>query len=232
MRRLALAVLATGFAACLPRQETVEFAEDLTIDEHARAAALHESEARQHEAQYNPRAAQDRVRCMIRQREELEVCWATNKNPTAKHLRAAKKHREVAAEHRAASTQLREAETQACARVTTDDRDISPFYFVGDIRSVRPLVDDGKIEGAVVHFNAVAGMTREKLQSIVDCHLARNASLGNNVPELAYCPLVPKGARARVVTENTGLAVVIEADERKSAHEIYVRARNLLTERL
>jgi len=40
-------------------------------------------------------------------------------------------------------------------------------------------------------------MTAEWFQRIVDCHLARNASLGFSAAEMPYCPLNVKGVHAR-----------------------------------
>ena len=67
----------------------------------------------------------------------------------------------------------------------------------------------------------------EKLQHIVDCHVARSAALGHVVPEMLYCPLVPNGVTAKVTVASDGFAVAIRADDPASADEILRRARAL-----
>lgn len=71
-------------------------------------------------------------------------------------------------------------------------------------------------------------MTAEWLQRLVDCHLARNASLGHSVPELPDCPLVPKGVEAQVLSTGSGFAVNVRADDPATSEEIFARARRLV----
>lgn len=67
--------------------------------------------------------------------------------------------------------------------------------------------------------------------SIVDCHLARNAALGHDVPEMPDCPLVPKGASARVQESAGGLRVEVRSDDLSAAADILARARRLVATR-
>jgi hypothetical protein len=70
-------------------------------------------------------------------------------------------------------------------------------------------------------------MTAQWLQRLVDCHLARNAALGPDVPEMPYCPLVPKGVTATVTPTAAGFSVAVHADESDTASEVLRRARTL-----
>jgi hypothetical protein len=70
-------------------------------------------------------------------------------------------------------------------------------------------------------------LTAEWLQRVVDCHIARNNALGNNMPEMAYCPLVPKGVTAKVASLGNGFAVTIESKDPASAQEVLRRAQAL-----
>jgi hypothetical protein len=81
--------------------------------------------------------------------------------------------------------------------------------------------------GVRVMFQPVPGLTAEKLQRQVECHLARAAVLGHDLPEMPDCPLVPKGAEARVSTTAQGLAVVVRADDLTAAADIASRAERL-----
>jgi hypothetical protein len=70
-------------------------------------------------------------------------------------------------------------------------------------------------------------LTSEWLQRIVDCHLARNNALGNDMPEMAYCPLVPKGISAKVSSTGDGFAVTIESNDSNTSKEVLRRAEAL-----
>lgn len=212
---------------------------DMSATQHEREGHEHALTADAHAAQYNPNADVERVRCSPRSKGFAgnETCWTSITNPTAQHQRAAEEHRRHAADHRKASAALREAEERACVGISDDDRNMSPFEHLEDIASVEPLKERigpksalQRTVGATVTFLAVPGMTAEWLQRVVDCHLARNASLGHSVPEMANCPLVPKGAQARVTSTGNGFAVAVRADDPQSAQDILTRAQRVRSE--
>jgi hypothetical protein len=152
-------------------------------------------------------------------------------------MKTAEEHRELAAQHRAASQALRDAEARACAGLTDQDRDVSPFSHVADVRSVTALKGESQSQGgrvktsetvgATVTVAAVPGLTAEWLQRMVDCHLARNAAVGHDMPEMAYCPLVPRGAQATVRSVGDGFAVDVHSDDAETAGEILRRAQQI-----
>lgn len=160
------------------------------------------------------------------------VCWTPTTNPTAEE------HHQRAAEHRAASRALQDGEARACSGIEQADRDMSPFAHGADIRSVTQLREETGIgrnkslrdAGATVVFRATPGLTAEWLQRVVDCHLARSAAVGHDMPEMAYCPLVPAGAKAQVRSVGDGFAVDVRADEPEAAAEIWRRAQGLSLE--
>lgn len=207
---------------------------------HDMSAAQHEQHARQEAAaadrdaaQYDP-AARTFVQGCARYED---VCWRAKQNPTARYRDQAEQHRRAAAEHRAASAALREVEASACVGVADEDRDISPFERTEDIASTTPLTERRATSvgrehaavtvGARVVFRPVPGLTAEKLQRQVDCHLARAAVLGHNLPEMPDCPLVPRGAHARVVAAGNDLAVEVRGEDPGAAAEIVARAERL-----
>ncbi len=202
--------------------------EDMSAQQHQQRADSESWTAEKHQGQYEATARTTRERC----RGQIEaprlgvglsdICWASVTNPTELHLAVAEAHRRRAADHRAAAAELGKTEERACTGVAPEDRDLSPFEHVEDIAGVEP-----RTTGAVVTFRAVPGLTVESLQRVVDCHLARNASLGHEVPEMANCPLVPKGAEARVSSTGTGFAVTIRSDDPITAAEIRARATRL-----
>ena len=169
--------------------------------------------------------------------ERVVVEWTSVTAPTDANRRAVEEHRRRAAEHRAASAALRGAEARACVGISPEDRDGSPFDHTADIESVAPLKEWRRrnrwqyeeMVGATVTFRAVPGLTAEWLQRVVDCHLARNASLGHVVPEMPDCPLVPEGATATVSSTGRGFAVAIRSNDPAAAKEILARAERLVS---
>jgi hypothetical protein len=140
----------------------------------------------------------------------------------------ADEHRKAAEAHRKGSAALRDAEGKSCVGIAEDDRDQSPFHHAEDITRVDVIGGAGKPEtGVVVVFRAVPGMTEAGLQKVIDCHLARNAALGHQVPEMDACPLVPKGARAKVAKTADGFSVTIDADSPDGQKEIVARGKKL-----
>jgi hypothetical protein len=205
---------------------------DMSAPQHEAAAAQEEQSAGEHAAQHDPNATATEQRCTG---GKGRVCWTQTVNPTQGHEDSADEHRELAARHRAASQALRAAEASACTGISDEDRDTSPFAHREDIRSVSKLstVDTvGKNRttrgtGATIVFRATPGLTVEWLQRIVDCHLARNAAAGHDMPEMAYCPLVPRGAKASVRSVGDGFAVDVSSEDAESAAEIWRRAQRL-----
>ena len=151
------------------------------------------------------------------------------------HQRMAAEQKRLAAAHRAASAALRDAEAAACAGLEEDARDMTPFNHTDDIAAVSELYGSGfkgargPLIGATVLFRAVPGMTTEWLQRVVSCHVARNAALGNVMPEMPDCPLVPRGVAASVHSTGDGFAVEIKSDDASVAKEIVARAARLHT---
>jgi hypothetical protein len=233
-----ISVLGMMTAACGGTTSRGAKPHDMSAAQHEREAQAHAGTAEEHAGQYDPQAATTQKQCGPGSHGP-GVCWTSINNPTEQHLQAAEEHRRHAAEHRAASAALREAEARACAGIPPDDRDISPFDHTEDIAAIAPLTErlgtsatdtSERTAGAVVTFRAVPGMTSEWLQRIVDCHLARNASLGHAVPEMPDCPLVPRGAQARVRSTGDGFAVEIRSDDNATAREILARAKRLRPE--
>lgn len=129
---------------------------------------------------------------------------------------------------------MRATEARACATLSADDRAIGPFEHAAEIAGVAPLVRKLDVRtagsrerqlGAVVTFRAVPGLSVEWLQRLVDCHLARNAALGNDQREMPDDPLALRGTQAHVTSAGTGFAVEITSDDADTAREILARAR-------
>lgn len=218
---------------------------DTSAAQHEAMAAGAEHGAALHQAQYDPNAV--REKCGIgggAYGPAQPACWTSSVNPTEQHLEQADQLQKAAAAHRAASQALRDAEARACAGLSDEDRDISPFAHREDIVDVQPIISNvtssvqsvaspkeqyAKVRGATVTFRAVPGMTAAWLQRVVDCHLARNAALGHVVPEMPFCPLVPNGVTAIVSEAGGGFAVAIQSDDDATAEEVLRRARALVT---
>jgi hypothetical protein len=204
---------------------------DMSQVQHEQAAQQEEQAAGGHADQHDPGATEVTKECGGR-----GACWTSRSNPTAQHKEDAEKHRELAAQHRAASAALAQAEASACVGIDDEDRDMSPFYHREDISSVKPLEVYGpgsgkqrtiKTTGATIVFRAVPGLTAEWLQREVDCHIARASSMGHNMTEMSYCPLMLKGVTAKVSSAGNGFAVEVSSDDSATAKEILRRAQAL-----
>lgn len=228
-RSLLSALLLAGCAARNPGAHP----HDMGAAEHEATAASHDAEADAAAANYDPSATETHRRCGGG--KGAHPCWTVETNPTEAWLTKAADHRKMAAEHRAASEALRTAEDTACAGLDEAERAISPFeWAASDIASVEPLTvhrggkqPDDHLVGAVVTVRAVEGLTTEWLQRVADCHLARNAAVGHDMPEMPDCPLVPKGASATVTSTGTAFAVAIRSADDDAAADILARARRL-----
>jgi hypothetical protein len=198
---------------------------DMSVAQHEATAGQEEQAAQGHGEQYNPEAKTATQRC------SRAVCWTSEVNPTDQHKADAAEHHELAEKHRAAAQALRDAETSSCAGLDEPDRDTSPFYHREDIASVSKVersvmkgrVQVSQLAGGKAVFRAVQGMTAEWLQRVVNCHTARAAALGHQVPEMSYCPLVLKGITATVSSTGDGFAIEVTSEDAATADEILKR---------
>ena len=232
-----ISLVAFGLTLGCTSSDTVR-PDEMSTAAHTREARREERAGNAEEARYDPQARSVETNCgteIYGGRVGVEAvvvpCWTSTSNPTDVHRERAEAHRQEAAEHRAASQVLRDAERDTCAGIPDMDRDMSPFDHSEDISNVEPLNEIDvtnsplrRTTGAVVTFRAVPGMTAEWLQRVVDCHVARNASLGHEVPEMPNCPLVPRETEARVASVGNGFTVTIRSDNQESAREILARA--------
>jgi hypothetical protein len=54
------------------------------------------------------------------------------------------------------------------------------------------------------------------------------AALGHDLPEMPYCPLVPKGVTATVTPVGAAFAVAVRSEDPDRANEVLRRARMLV----
>lgn len=228
---ITLPLLLTTAAACASTPGAKPH--DMSAAQHEEMARREETASKEHLAQFDPNANAEVKTCGGKANQ---VCWTSERNPTAEHATEWQKHQKAAADHRAASQTLRDAEARACVGISDADRDMSPFEHREDISGVDELRSSigskgvsFRREGSVVHFRAVPGMTAQWLQRVVDCHLARNAALGHEDADMPYCPLVPKGVTATVSATATGFDVAIRGDNATAVDEIGRRAKILVS---
>ena len=121
--------------------------------------------------------------------------------------------------------------TAACEGIAEDDRDRSPFTRTSDIANAELLdpgapTDESSIPIVRVTFATVPGLSVQSMQRLVDCHLARNAALGHDIPEMETCPLVPSGVAASVAASDGDVVVTVFAGQ-ANANEVRTRAEKL-----
>jgi len=212
MQRMRFAVFLTlvisGCASTTPKP-----VDQLGVGEHEKAASAAQREASEHR-----RLAEEYVAPPC---PSNAPCWSALSNPKAAMEREqAERQQRYAAEHRARAEKLREAEKRYCAGVSEYDRSVSPFFHIHDIRGVEPVTTPtGALSGIVVSFKNIRGMTLDRIQSIVNCHIARDTALGHDVPEMADCPLVPR-VHAIVFRGDEGIVVRIMADDDAAAKQL------------
>jgi len=165
-------------------------------------------------------------------------CWTSLAHRSAEHLRVAAEHRRRAAPIRAALPSLRDAEARACAGTSEYDREVSLFDHREDIVRIDDMWEGGKALrarrelGAVVAFRPLPGMSREWLQRVVDCHIARSAVLGGDVPWMPECPLALQNVHTRVIRTGDGFEVEIRSDDPATVREIRRRLHALVANQL
>ena len=230
MKSIAFSALASIFvAACAADPGTQPH--DMSMASHEAAATQADQATQGHGDQYNPSAESKTQRCAGK-----AGCWTSISNPTKEHDADAQQQRGLATKHRAASAALGQAESQACVGVSQDDRDMSPFFHREDIQSAGPLeepIHPGRETtpqrvGEYVVFRAVPGMTAEWLQRVVDCHIARSAAMGHQMPEMEYCPLALNNVSAKVSSTGSGFAVSIKSKDPATVLEIVKRSEALV----
>ena len=211
----------------------------MTAPQHEAAARSEEVASKEHERRYDSSqilpvgiGSLSYVSCPGYTGINCFPSWSSVRNPTELHLSDARRHAELAGRHRAASLALREAEAGSCKNVPEGDQDISPFYHREDIISAGPFAESlglggRNVVGAEVLFAALPGMTAEWLQRVVDCHLARNAVLGNAEQTMSYCPLAVPHVKAKVRSLGSGFAVDITSEDERSIKEVIARAEAL-----
>ena len=206
---------------------------DMSAAQHEAMAKQEDKAAAEHAAQHDPNATEKTEHCP---RGQSTPCWTSTANPTQKHAADAESHKEMAAKHRAAAGALAQAEATACNGIDPEDRDESPFFHREDIVSVAPAdrtVSQGKqtrsvAAGATIKFRAVPMLTAEWLQHEINCHLARAAAVGFEMPEMNYCPLMLKGVAAMVSSAGDGFVVQVTSDDPNTAKEVLTRAQALV----
>lgn len=209
--------------------------EDMSLAKHQAAAEREERAAAAIEARQDAARRAETGDCDPTQ----GGCWTSRVERSSEYASQVQRHRELAAKHRAASSALARAEAEACQGLSDADRDMSPFAHREDIRSVVPLEEPqrigrqtlGRTVGARVIFRAVPGMTAEWLQRLVNCHLARAAASGYEMPGMEYCPLMLEGVTATVFSVGDGFAVDIRSDDPQTQEAILQRARALAPQR-
>jgi hypothetical protein len=163
------------------------------------------------------------------------IAWSAGTAPPAEEQRVAAL-REAARLDRAKSPLLVAAERAECQGLSDDDRDVSPFFHVRDVVDVEPLrapagTTPGRLEGAMVIFRRIEGLTAARLQRMTDCQSARDVALGYAAPEIQWCPLAVRGVVAHVEPDERGLRVLLSATGPDGAVETYGRAMALLDAR-
>lgn len=191
---------------------------DMGASRHEQAAATAESEAMEHAARFDPAQA----------RRVTTRAGITEVNPTGEHGHSAAKLQAEASQHRAAARALRDAEARACSAIPGSHAELAPFFRRDDVERVTPLYAssgrDGALRGASIRLKHADGVTADSVQRALDCHLARNAALGFDAPEMGHCPLAARGVRATAREQGGRVVVDVTASRTAVADAVLARA--------
>ena len=223
-------LLLLALLGCRIREAQIIEPSDMSAVAHDEAARAEEQEAQAHleAAEIYPDEG-------VRGCHEVGIiyfpCWSQLANMVEYNLWEAKQHQRRAKEHVAAAVMLRDAENRTCQGISAENKEISPFYHRADIAEVHSVFsakDASEPIGADVVFRAVPGMTRQNLQQIIDCQMARNAALGYDESWMPLCPLMLPEITATVQESEGSLVVSLRSKDLKTAAELNSRALLLL----
>lgn len=202
---------------------------EMSAQKHQDEAKAAEAAASQHAAQYDPDAEAKEKKCHAQ--KGGVVCWTSTYNPTEEHLKQTKKVLDLADEHRKASQKLKDAEALACAGLSPEEVAISPFFHREDIIRVEEerSAKQNILQGTEVTFVKVPGLTQDRFQQVLTCHLARNASMGGAPTDMDYCPLALPGIKAEVRETTEGFVVEVSSSDVETAKKSLQRAQALIT---
>lgn len=212
----------------------------LSVAEHLKEADRHEVVAHQNTALYQPAEGQGQPpQCAddswagtpTSGGEEIPLlrpCWSALNNPSSRHLAEAEENLIEARKHRTAAAGLLKTEKQACAGLSADAIDQSPFFFKSDVVSVEAIYEGKTIVGARVLFREVKNLTRDWMQRSAMCHQARAGVMGYTHTFMDYCPLMVRGAQIAVEQTSRGIEVSVRAKDAASRAAIWGRSRRLL----
>jgi len=122
----------------------------------------------------------------------------------------------------------------ACQGLTEAEhsaRAFVPREVIDDVKALRersfPISrgnDFQVLRGAAIYVRKEAGLTAERLQRIVACHLAEAAANRDQVPGMRECPLSLPGVTGKVRLDGDRFVVEIRASEGPAAAEVWRRA--------
>ena len=209
MRSLVFLLTALTAAACGGNQGT--HPDDMSAEDHRRAAGDEEQVSTAHEGEYDPDA---RSTVPLGSPSPTSEAWygLDVYNPTAGHLVEAQQHEDLAAEHRAAAATLEHFEQAECAQFPAETRASCPL--MGQVARVTD-VDGG------VRIELIEGTNRDAVADHMRCHVAYARTQGRE--GMSHCPLYVEGASvgsdgALTLTTNAGPAAVTDLRRRARAH--------------
>ncbi len=173
--------------------------DDMSAEDHRRAASNEERVAQEHADRYDPSATVYRSGPAHGPEGNYSD---TEYNPTNRHLSHARTHTRHASDHQAAAEALEAFEEGECAAFSSTTRAACPL--LGQLESVED------IEGGVrlrfleeINFQAVSDHVR--------CHLAFGRTRGYE--GMTNCPLYLRGLQVRPVTESRSLELTTDDPE-------------------
>ncbi len=214
-----------------------------SYDEHVVAAERHDQAAQQHEgaaavaeARVGPEAyvcgdgvLNDQLTTGGLPVTTWNPCWNGEEEAALRQLDAAEHERRAAERERHAAQELIDAERVACAKVSPEEREHSPFAHRQEVMAVLPERAGGELRGVRVVFSRVRGLTADWMRDSIACQQARWAMSGEDPALMPDDPTLVAGAQTTVFDQDGQVVVVVTADSPAVARVALARARHRLT---
>lgn len=207
LRTIPVLLAASLAAACGGNQGTQP--DDMSAEDHRRAAAGEQAESDAHGSRYDP---DTRATTGSSSAPNSDLFYGPEVyNPTEVHRHASEEHRTLAEQHRAAAAALEAYEEQECGRFPAATRAACPL--LGQVAEVED-VDGG------VRIELAEEAMRDAVADHMRCHVAYARTQGRE--GMDQCPLYAEGAS--VTSDADGVILTTDAGE-EAVGELRRRAR-------
>lgn len=165
------------------------------------------------------------------------ICWSDLADKSLERKSSVERQLRVETQLRSTCDALVPAEAEFCQGVSERDKALSPLSHYGDIASVMELKVERylpgqtgpvlQVVGGRLVFDEVPGLTKDRLERLIQCHLARHRALSYRMEDVSEDPLSLQGIRVLVEPVGTGLAIDVRAADTEVVAKVLDRIRKI-----